>query len=160
MFPEVSFSIWGERGVIDIFAWHAARRALLVIEVKTEIVDVGEMLGTLDRKRRLAREIAAERGWDPQTVSTWLVVAESRTNERRVADHRSTLRAAYPDDGRQIRSWLAKPDGSISVVSLWSRDVQDRAGQAPVRRVRRGVRRAPDRPGPSGPRRGRSVPAH
>ena len=51
--PEVSFGIYGERGVVDILAWHAERRALLVIELKTEIVDVGELLGTLDRKRRL-----------------------------------------------------------------------------------------------------------
>jgi transcriptional regulator with XRE-family HTH domain len=28
--PEVSFSIYGERGVIDILAFHPARRALLV----------------------------------------------------------------------------------------------------------------------------------
>ena len=58
--PEVSFAIWGERGVVDILAWHPGRRALLVIELKTEIVDVGELIGTLDKKRRLGREIAAE----------------------------------------------------------------------------------------------------
>lgn len=37
--PEVSFSIYGERGVIDILAWHAATRSLLIIELKTELVD-------------------------------------------------------------------------------------------------------------------------
>ena len=40
--PEVSFSIYGERGVIDFIAWHAVRRALLLIELKTELVDVGD----------------------------------------------------------------------------------------------------------------------
>jgi len=45
VFPEVSFSIWGERGVIDLLAWHPGRRALLVIELKTELVDVGELHG-------------------------------------------------------------------------------------------------------------------
>lgn len=35
--PEVSFSIYGQRGVIDILAWHAATRSLLVIELKTEM---------------------------------------------------------------------------------------------------------------------------
>src|SRR4051794_25365670 len=30
--PEVSFSIWGERGVVDILAWQARGRTLLVIE--------------------------------------------------------------------------------------------------------------------------------
>ena len=56
VFPEVSFSIWGERGVIDLLAWHPGRRALLVIELKTELVDVGETLGTMDRKQRLDRK--------------------------------------------------------------------------------------------------------
>jgi hypothetical protein len=32
--PEVSFSYRGDRGVIDIVAWHAATRTLLVIELK------------------------------------------------------------------------------------------------------------------------------
>lgn len=134
--PEVSFSIWGERGVIDIFAWHPGKRALLVIEVKTEIVDVGEMLGTFDRKRRLAREIALERGWDPLTVSAWLVVADSRTNERRIADHRTTLRTAYPDDGRRMRRWLAEPDEAVAALSMWPVVAKAAGSKAPVRRVR------------------------
>lgn len=136
LLPEASFAVWGERGVIDIFAWHPGRRALLVIEVKTEIVDVGEMLGTLDRKRRLAREVALQRGWDPLTVSAWLIVADSRTNERRIADHRTTLRAAYPDDGRRMRAWLADPQGPVAGLSTWSEGAGSNASSAPVRRVR------------------------
>ena len=52
--PEVSFSIWGERGVIDLVMWHAGTRAMLIVEFKTELVDVNELLGTMDRRRRLA----------------------------------------------------------------------------------------------------------
>ena len=37
--PEVSFAIRGERGVIDILAWHAKPGHSLVIELKTDIVD-------------------------------------------------------------------------------------------------------------------------
>ena len=61
--PEASFSIWGERGVIDVLAWHAARRMLLVIELKTAIVDVQDLISTIDRKRRLAAEVASTRDW-------------------------------------------------------------------------------------------------
>src|SRR5664280_1434288 len=43
--PEVSFSINGERGVIDQLGWHEAARHLLVVELKTEFVDVNEALG-------------------------------------------------------------------------------------------------------------------
>jgi hypothetical protein len=61
--PEISFAIYGERGIIDILAWHAGRQMLLVIELKTDIADVNELVGTLDRKRRLAGNVARERGW-------------------------------------------------------------------------------------------------
>ncbi len=47
--PEVSFAIYGERGVIDILAFHPRSRALLVIELKTGIVDVQALIGTVDR---------------------------------------------------------------------------------------------------------------
>ena len=81
--PEVSFAIAGERGVIDVLAWHAATRSLLLIELKTEIVDVNDLMTTVDRRRRLAPRIAATRGWDATSVSVWVAVADSRTNRRR-----------------------------------------------------------------------------
>ncbi len=117
--PEVSFSIWGERGVIDLMLWHPGRHALVVVELKTELVDVNELLGTLDRKRRLARQIGRERGWEADTISAWIVVAASRTNERRVAAHKTVLRAAYPIGGRGVASWLKRPTGSMSALSMW-----------------------------------------
>src|ERR1700675_1686257 len=52
--PEASFAFYADRGVIDILGWHPGRRVVLVIELKTEIADVNELLGTLDRKRRVA----------------------------------------------------------------------------------------------------------
>jgi transcriptional regulator with XRE-family HTH domain len=142
--PEVSFSIWGERGVIDILAWHAPTRTLLVIELKTEIVDISELMGSVDRKRRLAPEIAAERGWQPLTVAVWVIVADSTTNRRRVQHHYTTLRAAFPVDGRTMRRWLDRPAGSLAALSFWS---NARAGDtklrfATVKRVRRPRARA------------------
>ena len=32
-FPEVTYSVWGERGSIDILAWHDPSRTLLAVEV-------------------------------------------------------------------------------------------------------------------------------
>ena len=79
-----------------------------------------EMLGTVDRKRRLARRIAADRGWRALTVSAWLVVAESTTNRRRIAEHRATFRAALPQDGRTARAWLQHPAGELRALATWS----------------------------------------
>jgi transcriptional regulator with XRE-family HTH domain len=136
--PEVTFSIYGERGAIDVLAWHESTRTLLVIELKTEIIDVQELIGTLDRKRRLAPRIAAERGWRPMVVGTWVIVAEGRTNRRRVTAHRTVLRAAMPADGHAMRAWLSAPSRPISALSFWpSTDAVGGTGRlAPVRRVR------------------------
>ncbi|MEO5940669.1 MAG: helix-turn-helix transcriptional regulator [Candidatus Limnocylindrales bacterium] len=119
--PEVSFSIFGERGVIDILAWHAASRSLLVIELKTELIDLNELVGTIDRKRRHAAEVARGRGWLAQasSVSVWVIVADSSTSRRRAADHATMLRSAFALDGRAIRSWLARPVRAIGCLSFW-----------------------------------------
>lgn len=112
---------------------------LLVIEVKTEIVDVGELLGTLDRKERLARRIAARMGWEPTVVSLALVVHDSRMNRRRVAEHRSTFGAVLPSDGRVLRAHLRHPRGGrIAAVAFWSilRPGGTRHAGGGIRRVR------------------------
>jgi transcriptional regulator with XRE-family HTH domain len=137
--PEVSFSIRGERGVIDILAWHAASGTLLVIELKTEIVDMNDLMGLVDRKRRLATEIGRNRGWNAATVAVWVIVGDSSTNRRRVASHATTLRAAFPVDGRSIGSWLRDPAGPVACLSFWSDDrrASTKGGLATVKRVRR-----------------------
>ena len=119
--PEVSFSIFGERGIIDILAWDPGHRALVIIELKTDIVDVNELIGRMDQRRRLARAIVAEQGWDPLTISTWVIVANGRTNRARLAAYRVLLRNAFPVDGRSIRRWLHRPEGSVAALSLWDR---------------------------------------
>ena len=139
--PEVSFAIYGERGVIDILAWHPGRRALLVIELKTDIVAVNDLVGGVDRKRRLAHKVARDRGWEARFVSVWIIVAAGRTNRARLAAHGAMLRAAYPMDGRTIRHWLCDPAGPVAALSLWQ-DTQPGAAKADlsvVRRVRRRV---------------------
>lgn len=146
--PEVSFAIYGERGVIDILAWHPGRRALLVIELKTDLADMNELMGTFDRKRRLARRIALERGWDPLTVSAWLIVVDSRTNRRRVGAHEAMLRGALPDDGRAIARWLRDPSRAVAALSFWAGGAASSPRLRSARRIRVGVRRRaplPDR---------------
>lgn len=116
--PEVSFAIYGERGVIDILAFHAARRKLLVIELKTQLVDVQELLSAVDRYRRLAPRLAAERGWDSRETATWVVLRDTTTNRRRVAAHATVLRSALPHDGRTVRGWLREPKGRLAALSF------------------------------------------
>jgi transcriptional regulator with XRE-family HTH domain len=118
---ERSFSIYGERGVIDLFAWHETSCLVVTIELKTAIVDVNELIGTLDRKRRLAPRVAADLGWEARSVGAWLIVAESSTNRRRVAEHRTLLGSAFPLDGRSLAPLFLHPErGPGSGIAFWS----------------------------------------
>lgn len=114
---EASFSVFGERGSIDVLAYHAGRGVILVVEAKSTVPDVGGMLMTLDRKTRLAPGIARDRGWTAQAVARLLVITESGTARRRIAAHRATFEAAFPLRGRTVTRWLREPAGNVS--GLW-----------------------------------------
>jgi transcriptional regulator with XRE-family HTH domain len=116
--PEVSFAHYAERGVIDVMAWHASTGIVLVIELKTAIVDINDLMSTMDRRRRLAWKIANDLGWSPKLVATWVVVAPGRTNSRALAEHATVLRAKFPGDGRSMRCWLARPSGEVAALSF------------------------------------------
>lgn len=137
--PEVSFNIYGDRGAIDVLCWHAERKTLLVVELKSEIVDVQGMLGAVDRYRRLAPRIARERGWDAATVSTWVAIAAGRANERAVAQHRMVLRSAFPSDGRRLTAWLSDPVGRLDALTFlpYAHRVSTGRDLSTPRRVRR-----------------------
>lgn len=120
--PEVAFFYRGERGIVDLVAWHAPTRSLLLIELKTRIVEVGRLLMVLEQRHRLGREIAASLGWMPATVSSVLVLLETVSNHRRLAEHRELFRASLPVDGRSVRPWLKRPGEAIRGVMFLSID--------------------------------------
>jgi transcriptional regulator with XRE-family HTH domain len=130
--PEVSFSIFGERGAIDILAWHAATQTLLIVELKTFLVEPAELVRKMHQRMRLARRIGAEQGWRPRTVAQWVIVTDTRTNRRHLAAHRALLAPLATLDGRRMRTWLRSPDGPVSALSFWSEP-----GGVIARRVRK-----------------------
>ena len=46
-------AICRERGSVDVLAWHPVHSALLIVEVKGRIIDVQDLLASVDRKRRV-----------------------------------------------------------------------------------------------------------
>lgn len=115
---EYTFNHYGERGSLDVVAWHPDHRALLIVEVKTRIVDVQELLATFDRKCRIVpRLLATERGWRPTVIGRLLLVADGATQRRIVAAHEHTFSAAFPDRSRRARQWLRYPSGPLA--ALW-----------------------------------------
>jgi hypothetical protein len=109
---EVSYSVYGERGSIDILAWHPTARVLLVVEVKTDLIVVEATLRKHDEKARLAPAIASERfGWRPVAVTRLLVLPSLSTQRRRVERHAAVMNAAYALRGMGVRRWLSNPIG-------------------------------------------------
>lgn len=116
---EVTFNVRGERGSIDILAFHPPTGVILVVEVKSVVPDLQVTVFTLDRKSRLAVEIARARGWRGVSVGRILVVADGRTSRRRVAAHEATFAAAIPARGVSVRRWLRSPDPGTGFSGLW-----------------------------------------
>lgn len=132
--PEVSFHVAGERGSIDILAWHATTRSLLVIEVKSVVPDIQATIGGLDRKARLGPMIARDRGLVPRFVARLLVVPDDRTSRRRVDAFASTFDRALPARTNVVKRWLATPVGTLEGVLFLSNPLPVQARH----RVRRG----------------------
>lgn len=121
---EVSFNIRGERGSIDVLAFHLGTSSLLVVEVKSVVPDLQAMLVTLDRKGRLGREIGRERGWDPRSVTRLLVLPNDRTARRRIEAHAATIGATLPAATVAVRRWLRAPIGTMHGVMFVTDDPQ------------------------------------
>jgi transcriptional regulator with XRE-family HTH domain len=135
--PEVSFAVFAERGSIDLVAWHAASRTLLVIEVKTELTSIEETLRRHDAKVRLAADLVAERfGWRPARVARLLVLPDGSTARRQVRRHGAVLRSAYPVRGRALRAWLREPAGSAAGLAFVPPTTMGRTANGPVSRRR------------------------
>jgi len=118
MTPEHSFNHYGERGSADVLAWHATERALLVVETKTRLWDLQDMLSTLDRKRRvLPGVVARELDWRSRAVGVVLVLPELSTPRHVVERHSATFQAALPARQVEVRNWLSSPTGDLR--GLW-----------------------------------------
>jgi hypothetical protein len=145
---EVSFALYGERGSIDILAWHSATRTLLIIEIKTELGSVEGLLRPLDAKVRLAPSVAAERfGWKAERVGCVVVFPESGAVRRQLARHATVFDAAFGARSREVRRWLRKPAGELRGRWFLSDSHQPRTTPNPsaVQRVRRAASPLPER---------------
>lgn len=137
--PEVSYSIFGERGSIDLVGWHAATATLLIVEVKSEITSVEETLRKHDAKVRLGPRVVQERfPWRPVVVARLLVVPNQRTIRRQIDSRAGIFGRAYPFRNVAVRRWLRRPVGPIDGLVFVSDTNLARTGR--VRAVRKRVR--------------------
>jgi len=151
---EYTFSRFGDKGAVDVIGWRAQERALLLVEVKSELDNLQNMLSVLDRKTRLVPALLAlERDWRAAVVGAILVMPDRSTFRDGIARFRATFAAALPSRNVEIRRWLAQP-GPGPLRGTWflrlsgpSILVEGRGGPRRIR-ASRGSATAPN-PGPT-----------
>jgi hypothetical protein len=117
---EVSFNHYGDRGRCDLLAWHPSSGSLLVVEVKSRIGDLQELLGRLEIKVRLGPLLAAECGWpQPARVVPAIVLTDGRATRGVLSRHPATF-ARYGLRGRAALAWLRTPASASGLV--WFED--------------------------------------
>jgi len=101
---------------VDVLAFHPLLGALLIVEVKSAVPDMQDMLAGVDRKARLGPQLAADRGWRVRSVSRLLVLPDGRTARRRLVDHAAIVGQVFPLRTAAVRRWIARPVGAIGGV--------------------------------------------
>jgi transcriptional regulator with XRE-family HTH domain len=110
-FTEVTFTTAaGERGSADAAGWREADHALIIYEVKPDLIDPHGHVSQLDRYRRAAGAIAASIGVRPRTVAIVLAADDTTTNRRRRHAYAPIYDTAFPDPVSKLRDWLRTPD--------------------------------------------------
>lgn len=111
---EYSFNHYGDRGSVDVLAWHAARRALLLIEVKSELDSLEAVLRSMDVKVRVVPKlIAQEKGWRHVWVGSVLVLPDESASRRAVDRLKPVFDAVLPARTVIVRKWLGSPVGPL-----------------------------------------------
>lgn len=135
--PEFTFNVWGERGSVDILAWHPGRRVLLLIEVKTRLTDLQRFLMSMSKKLRLVPGVVAEeRGWRRAGLGHVVVVLDSRANRSTVATHGATFAATFPARTAAVRAWLRSPVDDLAGVWFLALRRETHPEDALSRRIR------------------------
>lgn len=91
------------RGWIDLLAFDPTSGSLLVIEVKTEVRDVGAVERTMNWYRREAWAAARRFGWRPRLVGSALLILQTAANDRLISANRDVFASSLPIRAETLR---------------------------------------------------------
>jgi transcriptional regulator with XRE-family HTH domain len=144
VYTEQSFNHFGDRGSVDVLGWRPDLRALLIVEIKSEITSLEETLRRIDVKARTYPKIAwKERGWAPLMVGVAIVLPDATAHRDLLRRHSALISASLPARTLAVRRWVTEPAGDLRGV--WFLRYTSEGGA--MRRVEPGrrVRAAPGR---------------
>jgi hypothetical protein len=98
------------RGWIDVLAYHPQARSMLVIEIKTEVRDIGAIQRSIAWYEREAAAAAGRLGWHPVRQASALLLLETVANDIAVIDNREVLRQSFPTRAAGLATWLLDPE--------------------------------------------------
>jgi DNA-binding XRE family transcriptional regulator len=111
---EYSFNHYGDRGSVDVLAWQPAKRALLLVEVKSELDSLEAVLRSMDVKVRVVPPvIARERAWRAKWLGSILVLPDESSARRSVARMSPIFDVSLPSRTVAVRQWLRAPAGPL-----------------------------------------------
>jgi len=94
------------RGWIDLLAYDRRSRTMFVIEIKTDLDDLGRIERQIGWYERVMWTTDIARSWRPQQVRSWLLVLATAQVEDSIARNRELLAAAFPARAAAMRRIL------------------------------------------------------
>lgn len=98
------------RGWIDLLAFHVDTGLALVIEIKTEIHDLGAIERSLGWYEREAWAAARRIGWRPRAVAGCLLLLATASNDARARTNRAAFDHAFGKRAIDLAHVVAAPD--------------------------------------------------
>jgi hypothetical protein len=106
---EVEIGSGHAHGWIDLIAFHDPSRAACLLEVKTDLVDVGELERQVRWYRREAWNGARRIGWRPKSIRCAVVLLDTWTVARRLRDNAAIMNNAFPLRAEALLAWVSDP---------------------------------------------------
>jgi len=140
---EYTFNHYGERGSVDVIGWHAPSKTLLIVEVKSRLTDLQDLLASLGRKGRIVPDLLErERGWKAASVGRMVVMPGWTANRAVVERHRAIFDVSFPGRAVDVHRWLRNPRGP-ALAAVWFVSSSRVVTRTRVRRVRKARPTAP-----------------
>lgn len=121
---EIGGDRW--KGWIDVLAFDSESGVLVVIEVKTEVVDIGAIERSLNWYQREAPRAAQAFQWPVGSVASALLVLHTAVNERVLIASRQHLSLGFPGRASDLHALICMdrtvaPDRFLALIDPHSR---------------------------------------
>jgi transcriptional regulator with XRE-family HTH domain len=111
---EVELVQGRSHGWIDLLVFDLLRETLLIIEIKSALVDLGMVERQLAWYERSAAGAARRLGWRPRRVVSWLIVLSSDEVEAVLRNNSGLLARTFPSRASEMLAWLSsRRDGPL-----------------------------------------------